>query len=296
MKKYLTTVLFACLLALGQPWAQSNADFQQGKQQFAQKKYETAIASFKKATEAEPNKEANYMWLARAYNQRMKQTSNFMKKGALARKMKNAYKKAVEVAPQSVDARYSLAMYYTNAPGIAGGSFAKAEEQATAIIKLDKGKGYELLGVIHQSKKDYAAAEKAYRKGLQFSDNQAKLYQRLGMLLQAQKQYVRAFQEFGHAIKADKNYLDAYYQYARTAVFAQMQMSKGIKYLRYYVSKASAKNTKVVAPTYAWWRMGQLYELQQDTVQAKQAYQKALQLNANNKQAKAALEKLKETE
>jgi len=296
MKKYLATVLFACLLALGQAWAQRNADFTLGKQQFAQKKYEEAITSFKKAAKAEPNNEAHYLWLAKAYNQRMTQASNFMAKGNLARKMKNAYKKAVEVAPQSVTARYSLAMYYTNAPAITGGSFAKAEEQAKAVVKLNKGKGYELLGVISQSKKDYTAAEKAYRKSLQFSDNQAKLYQRLGMLFQAQKQYTQAFQEFGQAIKADENYLNAYYQYARTAVFAQTQTGKGIEYLRYYVSKASVKNTTLVAPTYAWWRMGQLYELQQDTTQAKQAYQKALELNAKNKAAKVALEKLVEAE
>ncbi|OJJ14623.1 hypothetical protein BKI52_42085 [marine bacterium AO1-C] len=296
MKKYLTTVLFALLLALGQTWAQTNTDFTLGKQQFAQKKYEAAITSFKKAAKAEPSKEANYLWLAKAYNQRLKRASNFMAKGTLARKMKNAYKKAVEVAPQSVKARYSLAMYYISAPAIAGGSFTKAEKQAQAILKLNKGKGYELLGAIYQGKKEYTAAEKAYRNSLQFSDNQAAMYYKLGMLFQTQKQYVRAFQEFGHAMKADEDYLMAYYQYARTAVFAQMQTRKGIKYLRYYISKASAKNTKIVAPTYAWWRMGKLYELQQDTIQAKQAYQKALQLKPENKEAKAALEKLKETE
>ena len=296
MKQYLITILFTSLLAIGQVGAQNHPDFKQGKQQLAHKNYEAAVTSFKKAAKAEPNNENNYLWLGHAYSRRMSQVSNFMKKGMLARKMKNAYQKAVAIAPNSIDARYSLAMYYINAPAIAGGSTAKAKAQAEEVIKLDKGKGYDLLATIYQAKKEYAAAEAAYRKCLRFSDRQSKVYYKLGMLLQTQKKYVRAFQELGRAIQKDNNYLNAYYQYARTAVFAQMHTSKGIQYLRYYVGKASANNSKIVAPTYAWWRMGQLYELEQDTIKARQAYQKALALNPKNKQAKAALEKLKETE
>lgn len=293
MKKLPLFLAFALMLGTG--WAQNNADFKRGKQQYIQKDYLAAIASFKKATEAEPRNEINYMWLGNAYNQRLKQVSNFMTKGSVARKMKNAYKKAVEVAPRSVSARYALAMYYINAPGIAGGSFAKAEAQAKAVLKLNKRTGYFLLATLYKVKEDYPAAEKAYRACLQFPEKRAEVYYKLGMLYQTQKQYVRAFQEFGQAIGKDKNYLMAYYQYARTAVFAQMQMRKGIKYLQFYASKASVKNTKIPAPTYAWWRMGQLYELQQNTTQARQAYKKALQLNAQNKEAKKALEKLNST-
>ena len=293
MKKLPLFLAFA--LILGTSWAQNNADFKRGKQQYAQKNYLAAITSFKKATEAEPRNEINYMWLGNAYSQRLKQVSNFMTKGSVARKMKNAYKKAVEVAPRSVSARYALAMYYINAPGIAGGSFAKAETQARAVLELNKRTGYFLLATLYKVKEDYPAAEKAYRACLQFPEKQAEVYYKLGMLYQTQKQYVRAFQEFGQAIGKDKNYLMAYYQYARTAVFAQMQMRKGIKYLQFYASKASVKNTKIPAPTYAWWRMGQLYELQQNITQARQAYKKALQLNAQNKEAKKALEKLNST-
>lgn len=294
MNKYFILTLLLLLAGIVSTQAQ-NVHFEQGKQLLKAKQYRQAIDALKQATQAEPENVTYYLYLAKAYNFRLKEVTNFMKKGALANQMKRAYQKAVKADPQSIKARYALGMYYVNAPAIAGGSLTKAREQAEEVIKLDKYAGYIMLATLHKKNKKYKQAAQVYHACLPLTDKQAEVYLKLGFLYQEQKQYKQAFQALANAIRQDKTYLSAYYQYARTAVFAKMQLSQGVSYLKHYLNKISADDKQAPAPTYAWWRLGQLYELQQNPVKALQAYEKALQLNPENNRAQKALNNLKNT-
>lgn len=56
--------------------------------------------------------------------------------------MRNAFKKAVELDPRNLDARFSLLQFYIMAPGIMGGGTGKAETLAaqTAALNAEAGK------------------------------------------------------------------------------------------------------------------------------------------------------------
>jgi tetratricopeptide (TPR) repeat protein len=59
-----------------------------------------------------------------------------------AGKVREAFKTAVELDPQNMDARFSLMMYYLQAPSIVGGGISKAQDLAaqTALVNPDAGK------------------------------------------------------------------------------------------------------------------------------------------------------------
>ncbi len=62
-----------------------------------------------------------------------------LSKGTVASKGKAAYEKAAALDPNHVGARVGLAMFYANAPGIAGGSEKKARETAEELLTIPGG-------------------------------------------------------------------------------------------------------------------------------------------------------------
>lgn len=292
MTKAFYTLFFAMIF--GATYAQTNPNPQnEAKQLIAQKQYKSAVVQLEKALKTHPKNEQLYLLLGQAYYGRMRQAKDFMAKGQLSQKMKEAYEKAVEVAPNSVNARYSLAMFYAKSPAIAGGSIAKAKEQAEAVEKLDKHQGKMLQGLVHTVAKEYDQAIESYKACVGLTKKPAEVHYKIGMLHQVQKQYEAAFQAFARTIKHDPKYMAAYYQYGRTAVYAKTNTSQGIAHLKTYVAKVTQAKRGLPAPTYAYWRMGALYELEKQADLAQKAYEKALQLMPKNKDAQKALEALK---
>ena len=286
------TLFFA--LVFGATYTQTSPNaLAHAKQLIAQEKYKSAVKELKQALKTQPKNEQIYLLLGQAYYGRMRQAKNFMAKGNFSGKMKNAYEKAVEVAPNSIRARYSLAMFYAKSPAIAGGSISKATEQAKAIEALDPHQGKMLQGLIYTIDKKYDQAIATYQACVATAPKPAEVHYKIGMLQQAQKQYTPAFQSFTQTIEHDANYMKAYYQYARTAVYAKTNTSQGIAYLKTYVTKVAKAQRNLPAPTYAYWRMGTLYELEKQPQLAQKAYEKALQLMPENKDAQKALAALK---
>ena len=66
-------------------------------------------------------------------------------KMSLASKGRAEYEKAIELDPNLVEPYVGLGRFYRMAPGYAGGSYKKAEEQARLLIAIPEGKG-ELFG------------------------------------------------------------------------------------------------------------------------------------------------------
>jgi tetratricopeptide (TPR) repeat protein len=64
---------------------------------------------------------------------------SFINMGAVAGKGKAAYERAVELDPTLIDAHVALASYYLFAPGIAGGSVARAREIAQSVGGIEGG-------------------------------------------------------------------------------------------------------------------------------------------------------------
>jgi len=77
-----------------------------------------------------------------------------------APKIKEHFLLAVELDPANFDARRDLIQYYLQAPGIAGGSTAKARENAEAHAKVNPLQGTLLSVDVHLYNKEFDQAEK----------------------------------------------------------------------------------------------------------------------------------------
>ena len=70
--------------------------------------------------------------------------------------------KAVALDPKYVEARFGLVQFYTAAPGIMGGSYEKAFEQAKEIKAIDPIAGHRAYAFIYTQQKKLELAKKEY--------------------------------------------------------------------------------------------------------------------------------------
>jgi len=170
-----------------------------------------AIELAEKAVALAPATSRYQVWLGSIYLAKAGQ-SGLLKAASLAGKGKAAYERAVALDPSSVEARQALLQYYLNAPGVAGGSVAKAREQATAIGALDAHGGRLAAARIADHEKEWPAAEAAYREALKLQPERASTHNSLGYALLHQKRYedaVAAFRRYVELAPDDANAHDS---------------------------------------------------------------------------------------
>jgi tetratricopeptide (TPR) repeat protein len=76
-----------------------------------------------------------------------------------ATKIRDAYKKAVELDPGNLDARFSLLQYFQQAPGIVGGGSGKAQDLASDTAKINPDAGKLMQASIELADKELTKAE-----------------------------------------------------------------------------------------------------------------------------------------
>ena len=114
-----------------------------------------------------------------------------------AGEMRDAFKKAVELDPRNLDARFTLLQFYMMAPGIMGGGTGKAETLATqsAAVNPDAGK---LMGAILDLAADRVAkaeaAAMALRPGAsdELNERQEGLFSSIGNKYLSEKKFADA--------------------------------------------------------------------------------------------------------
>jgi len=143
---------------------------------------EQAAAHLEEAVRLEPNRSQFHRWLGAAYS-RQAMGAGFASALGLARKARAAFEKAVELEPADLEARGALLEFYLAAPGVAGGSVAKAREQALAMTGMDRHEGLLAQARIAEHEKNDEAAERLYRSAIAVQPDRAEAYNQLGYLL-----------------------------------------------------------------------------------------------------------------
>ncbi len=82
--------------------------------------WDHGISNCEKAVSLAPANSQFHLWLGRIYGEKADK-SGFMTAAGLARRVRTEFEKAVQLSPNSVDARSDLAEFYLEAPGIVGG-------------------------------------------------------------------------------------------------------------------------------------------------------------------------------
>ena len=94
--------------------------------------WDAAIPVCEKSIELAPDNGLYHLWLGRAYGEKADR-AGFLSAVGLAKKVRTEFERAIELAPDSWEARTDLAEFYVEAPGIVGGGKDKARAQADQI-------------------------------------------------------------------------------------------------------------------------------------------------------------------
>ncbi len=125
--------------------------------------YDQAIAYLQRAADSEGNRADHYFWLGRAYGEKARRVG-VIKQAGLAKKVRQAFERAVALDPNNAEARTALGNFYAQAPGFMGGGVDKAIEQARTLAALDPLLSELLRARILEEQRKLDDADAAYKK------------------------------------------------------------------------------------------------------------------------------------
>ncbi len=218
---------------------------------------EEAAKWFEKATALAPRSSQYFRSLGDAYGMTAQQKTGLLSRLGLARKCHAAYERAVELAPDDVDARYSLFTFFRQAPGIAGGSLDKARAEALEIQKRDGLRG--ALALVE--------------------------------LDVGEKRFEEAFAALDSIRRSHPESSVANYQFGRAAAMSGKRLEEGAATLRQYLATTPDETQPPLWA--ARWRLGQILVKQGDIPGARTEFAAGLQMNPTQPQLVEAARNLK---
>lgn len=255
---------------------------------FALGDWDRGVDNCEKAVALEPDKSLYHLWLGRIYGEKA-DSSNFLTAMGLAKKVRTEFERAVQLSPDSVDARTDLAEFYLEAPPIVGGGRDKAVAQAQTLATLDPAKANWVNGRIAEKKKDLVAAEKEYRAAIESSHGSADAWLNLALFYRHVGRLPDMEDAISHADSAQMNQPVVLVDAAETLIRAGRNFPGAIQLLKRYLSSSTVE----AAPAFkAHYLLGTVLEKQGDKQAAVEEYRAALALAKSFSLAREALNRL----
>lgn len=210
-------------------------------------------------------------------------------------KYKSELKTAINLDPKNVDALTERIGFLINAPGIAGGDLEEAEKEVVKLEKLDWLVAKQMQLGIEMQREDILAAIKVSKEILKRHPDHAGTLSVFGYLLQQNDQFKEADAQFEQLVDSeDKEVaLAALYQRGRTRVLGNYQLDEAITMFETYIERLGAGSPKLPSEAAAFWRIGMTYQNLGQLDHARGAYERALKIEPDFKEARDSLKKLK---
>jgi tetratricopeptide (TPR) repeat protein len=248
-----------------------------------------AIEWFEKAVRLDPNNSTYHTELAGALGEKALRV-NRLRQATLAGRIRSHLEKAVELDPNNLEARFGLVQFYVVAPGMMGGSKQRARAEATAIKQRNGYVGARALALVHQSERNFAAAEEEYRAAIaQYPDSTAIYYGLGGVYVQTQE-YDRAFELVEVLARRRPGDMGVLFQIGRLGAISGQRLDRAEQALKQYLQHQPTETQPPLAA--AHWRLGMVYEKKGLKDLARQEYNAALRLDPNHREAREALKRL----
>lgn len=231
----------------------ASIQFYLGRLALQRNDYAKAVPYLEKAASLSPHDSRIHLKLGDAYGLSAQKAGLFSKLG-WAEKCRKEYEKAIELDPTDVDARWSLMVFFQQAPAIAGGDTDKALAQAREIKKIDPARGRLALSVAYV----------------------------------AEKRFDLAFGEFEEVLETEPDNYEALFQFGRIAAISGERSDQGLAALKNCLNQSPPPRQPPLPAVH--WRMGNIHEKQGDTTGARTEYEAALKLDP---QFSPAIESLK---
>lgn len=251
--------------------------------------WDRAVSNCEKAVRLSPNNSDYHLWLGRAYGDKADHVNPFSA-ASLAGKLRGEFERAVELAPNSIEARSDLAEFYVDAPGIVGGGLDKARTQAEALAPMAPAKAHYLNGRIAEKQKDSATAEKEYRAAIAASNGNANDWLNLALFFRHGNRSDEMEKALMRAADAPQGQNDVLVEVSEILQRAGRNLPVATQVVRRYI--ASNTPTEKSPLFKAHYVLGTALEKQGDRQGAAQEYRAALALAGNFSAAQQALKNI----
>lgn len=277
---------FHRVLPVVEPLAQANpqdaeVQFRYGQALLGLERCAPAIVALKSAIGLDPKQGIYHRVLAEAYETEIMtgQVGVFSMFG-VAKSMLAELQSAVQLAPADVRAHEELADYYMDAPGIAGGSFAKARIEDGILSGLDPLAGLRQRAREAGKRGDAAAGEVLLQQAVAQDTTSASLMA-LGFFYVDTERYDDAIQAFRAAGTKDPKTYAAWYQIGRISGISRSDYQEGVESLQRYLAAGELPDTM---PGFGWahLRLGDLYQHEGQVELARSEYQAAAGLRGDD--------------
>jgi len=261
-----------------------------GRIYVAMDKPSDAIDWFEKAVKANDKSSMHHLWLGNALGEQASHT-NKLKLPFLARRIKGEFDKAVDLDPTSWEARHGLIQFYSQAPGVMGGSMDKAKEQAREIGKFDAIRGHLEMAALLERDKDFAGTEREFNAVILAAPDSSLGYNSLGNFYRRQKRYTDAVAVYEKLLRAKPDAVNAHLLIGWNLKLAGDNDRAEREITKWLSAPPKDAPPQNLSAAHQW--MGDIYAAQSKKDAARTEYQLALQINPKNAEAKKALDGVK---
>jgi len=262
-----------------------------GRMYEAMDKSGAAAEWFEKAIKVNDKVAVHHLRLGNALGDQA-QHANKLKQPFLAKRVKSEFERTVALDPTSIDGRHGLIQFYSQAPGIMGGSMEKARDQAREIQKLNAMRGHVELAALLEKDKDLAGAEREYEASVAAAPDSGFGYSSLASFYRRQQKYNESVATWDRLLKVRPDLVNANLNLAFNLALSGQGLERGEQAVKGWLA-APPKDATPVTSGFAHYVLGMIYERQGKKDGARAEYQTALTLNPKNGDAKKALDALR---
>ncbi|MEO8431719.1 MAG: tetratricopeptide repeat protein [Acidobacteriota bacterium] len=257
-----------------------------GRAFLAEGDLDRAVSALEKAAALDPRSAQAQVWLGRAWGQKAMR-ANVFSQASMAGKVRRAFERAVELDSDNLDARIALVEYYSRAPGIMGGSTAKARAQAADIRRRDPLRGHQAWGRIAELEKRWDDAAAEYQQAATEFPSRREPFVWRANLAAHRKDYARAFEVLESRLRAQPDDATIEFSIGRLGAQSGERLGRAEECLKRYLQHTPAGDEPSLAA--AHFQLGAIYDRRDDRDLARAEYRQALALEPSMPAAKEAL-------
>jgi len=263
-----------------------------GRTLLSESKPGDAVDWFEKAIKLAPRSSEAQLWLGRAIGVQALR-ANVLRQPFLARRIKAAVDRSIELDPDNIDAREMRWQFYVMAPRVMGGGDEKARAETAEILKRNRYRGLLISANTATRAKDYATAERHYKTSLAEHPDSIGVASVYAFWLVARSRTTEAFAVIDAYEKRHPSALQSLYQVGRLAAATGQQLERGEEALRKYLTAPPPPALNFPSLSVVHMRLGNIAERRGNNAAARAAYEQALKLDPRSNQARRALDGLK---